>query len=99
MLLAGDGRFDSAEFSAFYCLYLFMCCLTNKILGFQLESKKPGKGSASMEPLAVKKVLEDMIQDGTRIGMFVSDRCSNIGKVTRAVEEKYMININLEFDV
>ena len=75
--------------------YLFMCCLTNKILGFQIESKKPGKGSASMEPVAVKKVLEVMIQDGTRIGMFVSDRCSNIGKVTRAVEEKYMINIKV----
>ena len=79
--------------------YLVMCCLTNKILGFQIESKKPGKGSASMEPVAVKKVLEVMIQDGTRIGMFVSDRCSNIGKVVRVVGEKYMVNIDLEFDV
>ena len=52
-----------------------------------------------MEPVAAKKVLEDMIQDGTRIGMFVSDRCSNIGKVLRAVGEKYIVNIDLEFDV
>ncbi len=42
------------------------------------QNIKLGKGSASVESVAAKKVLEDMIQDGTRIGMFVSDRCSNI---------------------
>ncbi len=52
-----------------------------------------------MEPVAAQKVLEDMIQDRTGIGMFVSDRCSNIGKVIREVGEKYMVNIDLEFDV
>ena len=33
--VAGDGRYDSAGFFSFNCLYLY--CMSNKILGFELS--------------------------------------------------------------
>ena len=96
--LAGDVRYDSAGFNSFYCLYLVLCCMTNKILGFKLESKQPGKVSASMDSVAAKKVLEELIQEDMRIGIFVSDRCPKIGKVVKEIGEQNNINIMLEYN-
>ena len=73
--------------------------MTNKILGLKLESKHPGKVSASMDSVAAKKVLEELIQEDMRIGIFVSDRCPNIGKVVKEIGEQNNINTMLEYNV
>ena len=36
--VAGDGRYDSAGFFSFNCLYLY--CMTVKILGFEAARKR-----------------------------------------------------------
>ena len=73
--------------------------MTNKILGFQLETKQPGKGSASMEPVAAKKVLGVLITENMRFGIFMSNCCTNSGKVINEIKEQNNTSIMLEYDV
>ena len=78
LTIDGDGRYDSPGFSAKYCAYLIMETKSGLIIGFKLLSKEDGKGSAALEPMAAKRCLEELIEEGLRIEMFLSNRSASI---------------------
>ena len=84
LVIAGDRRYDYPGFSAKYCVYLIMETKSGLIIGFKLLSKEDGKGSAALEPMAAKRCLEELIEEGLRIEMFLSNRSTFIKTVLKA---------------
>ena len=71
---------------------------TGLIIGYTLLSKEDGKGSATLEPMAAKSCLEELLKEGFRIDMFVSDRSTSVKTVVVGINQKYGIEISHEFD-
>ena len=57
-----------------------------------------GKGSAALEPMAAKRYLEELIEEGLRIEMFGFDRSTSIETVLKGINHHLRTNILHEFD-
>ena len=77
LVIAGDRRYDYPGFSAKYCVYLIMETKSGLIIGFKLLSRG-WKRSVALEPMAAKRCLEELIEEGLRIEMFLSNRSASI---------------------
>ena len=76
--VCGDGRFDSIGFNALWQCYIVSDNRTKLVSGFHLIEKKTGKGSAALEPIAAKVVLEDLISSGLRFSRVVTNHFSSM---------------------
>ncbi|ROL48788.1 THAP domain-containing protein 1 [Anabarilius grahami] len=62
--LSGDGRSDSPGHSSKYNTYSFMDDSTNQIVRFEMMQVSQASSSVAMEPLAFKKGLEKILDEG-----------------------------------
>ncbi|XP_056425796.1 uncharacterized protein LOC130367402 [Hyla sarda] len=93
--LIGDGQCDSPGFSAKYCTYTLMDAVTKKICAFTVEQLTPTTTSVSLEKMAFKKTLEELIEKDLHIAKIATDRHVSIRKILR---EQYPY-IEHQFDV
>ena len=97
--VCGDGRFDSIGFNAFWHCYIIIDTRTNLVIGFHLIEKKTGKGSAALEPIAAKVVLEDLISSGLRCTRVVTDHFSSMFKVIEDIAKENSMPVEHEYDI
>ncbi|XP_056128559.1 uncharacterized protein LOC130106453 [Rhinichthys klamathensis goyatoka] len=81
--LSGDGRSDSPGHSSKYNTYSFMDDSTNQIVGFELMQVSQASSSVAMEPLAFKKALEKILDEGIDVKVVTTDRHPSIRKIMR----------------
>lgn len=74
--VAGDGQFDSPGFCAKYCIYTLMDLNSSKIIDFKRVQKGMVKGD--LERKACEMLLEDMVKQGCKIDLFLTDRHKGI---------------------
>ncbi|XP_050064701.1 uncharacterized protein LOC114122846 [Aphis gossypii] len=74
--LAGDGQFDSPGFCAKYCTYTLMDLNSSKIIDFKLVQKGMLKGD--LERKACELLLEEIVEQGCKIDLFLTDRHKGI---------------------
>ena len=94
-----DGRFDSIGFNALWHCYIVIDNRTNLVIGFHLIEKKTGKGSAALEPIAAKVVLEDLISSGLRCTRVVTDHFSSMFKVIEDIAKENFMPVEHEYDI
>ena len=83
----------SAKYSA-----IIMETSTGLIIGYTLLSKEDWKVSATLEPMAVKSRLAELLKERFRIDSFISGISTSVEKVIVGVNQKYGILIKHEFD-
>jgi hypothetical protein len=94
VMLAGDGQHDSPGFSAKYCVYSVMDCVTSYIVDFVVVQK--GICKEVLEKYGCDFILDRLHKVlGKKLFSFVTDRHRGIGKLLR---EKYPTIIH-SFDV
>ncbi|CAM4508137.1 unnamed protein product [Leuciscus chuanchicus] len=81
--LSGDGRSDSPGHSSKYNTYSFMDDSTNQIVGFEMMQVSQASSSVAMEPLAFKKGLEKILDEGIDVKVVTTDRHPSIRKIMR----------------
>ncbi|KAL4126059.1 hypothetical protein QTP88_010290 [Uroleucon formosanum] len=74
--LASDGQFDSPGFCAKYCTYTLMDLNSSKIIDFKLVQKGMLKGD--LERKACELLLEEIVEQGCKIDLFLTDRHKGI---------------------
>ena len=82
VMLSGDGQFDSPGYSAKYCTYTMMQCMTNKVVDFFVIQK--GQYDGELEKQACEELLNILINENELpVNSFVSDCHSAIAKMIR----------------
>ena len=82
LTVCGDGQFDSPGFSAKYCTYSVMNCLTNELLEFIVIQR--GQCTGELERPACELLLDILVNEiKLDIGEFVTDRHTGIGAMMK----------------
>ncbi|XP_073726206.1 uncharacterized protein [Misgurnus anguillicaudatus] len=81
--LCGDGRSDSPGYSSKYNTYSFMDESNKQIVAFELMQVSQASSSVAMEPLAFKKGLEKILDEGIDVKVVTTDRHPSIRKIMR----------------
>lgn len=81
--LAGDGRCDMPGFSAKYCHYTFMLDDTKEILHTELVQVTEATSSVTMEPLAFKRGMTELMDQGLDVDVMATDGSTSIEKIMR----------------
>ncbi|XP_051985367.1 uncharacterized protein LOC127645746 [Xyrauchen texanus] len=93
--LTGDGRCDTPGFSAKYCHYTFMLDDTKEILHTELVQVTEATSSVTMEPLAFKRGMTELMDQGLDVEVMATDRSTSIQKIMR----EQFPNVQHQFDI
>ncbi|XP_051965218.1 uncharacterized protein LOC127631208 [Xyrauchen texanus] len=93
--LTGDGRCDTPGFSAKYCHYTFMLDDTKEMLHTELVQVTEATSSVTMEPLAFKRGMTELMDQGLDVEVMATDRSTSIQKIMR----EQFPNVQHQFDI
>lgn len=79
-----DGQFDSPGFCAYYCTVSALEASTNKLIGFAtVKRSEVNNCSTNAEPLAVRRLMDDLLNRNISIASVTTDGSKALGKVFR----------------
>ena len=87
LTLAGDGKNDSPGHSAKYCVYTLMEHYLHLIV--DIDKRETGASSATMEKLALKRLIERAMMDLKMVDL-VTDASSMIIALIRTLKGKFV---------